>query len=957
MKLFGMMLVGCSCLLCTHAYERNVPVTAQQRYPWSQIVDLTVTYDLADVSKSSRLTLSAYDTISQAEYPIRTLTHGGGVFTNGAVISKMTNTKDRKISFQWDAGKDLASDFSGLLTTSAVVKAVIQFDEPYMVIDLSGGTNAMKYTISYLDAVPSGGWTDEHKMNNLVLRYIPAGMFTMGSPTGELGRSSDETQHEVMLTKGFWMGVFEVTVKQYELVTGTRGEYSSYSAGDAGPVNRVSYDTIRGGLLGANWPSSSVVDAGSFMGRIRAITGVDAFDLPTEAQWEYACRAGTTTALNSGNNLTNTYSDANLNELGWYQAHNQNWRTSIVGLCLPNAWGLYDMHGNVAEWCLDWAGSYESSIVTNPVGPISGSARRLRGGAYSRCFQAYQCRSAARASDRSYQRYCTNNGNHYCYGFRLCCPVDEIETSEGVPFRLDLRTGTRQTHGMENIRWSGLWDGDANSIVRVVVGDQIGITNKTGDGSFTWNENQPGVYALTHVTYQDGKAIKRLTAKFELPEVCDFFETELRAVGYEGVYDGAAHTITVTAPDAMVTYARTPEGPFVAENPEFSDIVSTSVWYRVEREGFNTVTASVPVVITPANILLTASQRYPWNGLVDIDCSVVVDAIDNTLLTVEAVDAASGENLPVKTLSVDGGKVQNGKIVIKTGFPRITWDAETDVGEEFFSKNVMVKVSAEHAINSLTCARGEMTGLALDLHLSPRMRTHQSEILRYDACWAGDTNATLTIKVDGEVWATGLKNSGMTEWDSTLAGIHTLELQTYQGTELVDTQTATFIESGLTTRGTPFEWLDEQWLTLGDGLTRADYEEAAAGDLDEDGYAEWQEYLMGTDPWDETSTGDDDADGDGFTRWEEFIVGTKPDDGASAGLTALVEIVDEKPRISWTPDLNEGGTYSKRLYTVWESESVNGPWTVVEGAAGSEGVVPELLFRTRFYKVTVELVP
>ncbi len=538
-------------------------------------------------------------------------------------------------------------------------------------------------------------------------------------------------------------------------------------------------------------------------------------------------------------------------------------------------------------------------------------------------------------------------------GICLCAGLIHAESTS---FLLDVRSGIRQTHGNETIQWSGLWDGDTNATVRVLVGSELLGINKTGSGSFEWRESIVGVYTLTHVTYQDGKAVKRLTAKFELPEVCDFFGTELRAVGYEGVYDGAAHTITVTALDATVTYARTPEGPFVTENPEFRDIVSTSVWYRVEREGFNTVTASVPVVIMPANILLTASQRYPWNGLVDIDCSIAVDAIDNTLLTVEAVDAASGENLSVKTLSVDGGKVENGKIVVKTGSPRITWDAETDMGEEFLSANVIVKVSAVHAINSLTCARGEMTGLALDLHLSPRMRTHQSEILRYDACWVGDTNATLTIKVDGEVWATGLKNSGMTEWDSTLAGIHTLELQTYQGTELVDTQTATFIESGLTTRGTPFEWLDEQWLTLGDGLTRADYEEVAAGDLDEDGYAEWQEYLMGTDPWDETSMGDEDADGDGFTRWEEYVVGTKPDDGASAGLTALFEIVDGRPLISWTPDLNEGGTYSKRLYTVWESESVNGPWTVVEGAAGSEGVVPELSFRTRFYKVTVELV-
>jgi formylglycine-generating enzyme required for sulfatase activity len=284
----------------------------------------------------------------------------------------------------------------------------------YMVIDLAGGPDALGYSVSYLNAIPSEGWTDwteEYKTTKLVLRKIPAGSFTMGSPANELGRRDDETQHPVTLTKSFYMGVFEVTQRQWELVMGTRPSYFNNSGYYATrPVEQVSYNDIRedpaNSSISPNWPQSSQVHMNSFMGKLRAKTGLSTLDLPTEAQWEYACRAGSPKALNSRHNLTNTTSDASMDAVGRYlfnggsaasQGCTPSAGTATVGhyqsFFMPNAWGLEDMHGNVMEWCLDWYGPYLVT-VSNPKGPTSGIHRTFRGGSWHA--NADYCRSAER---------------------------------------------------------------------------------------------------------------------------------------------------------------------------------------------------------------------------------------------------------------------------------------------------------------------------------------------------------------------------------------------------------------------------------------------------------------------------------------------------------------------------------------------------------------------------------
>ncbi|HQL86964.1 MAG: Serine/threonine-protein kinase pkn1 [Lentisphaerae bacterium ADurb.Bin082] len=295
----------------------------------------------------------------------------------------------------WSPDLDLAS-----VNTSVAYKAQYEFEvkaEQYLVIDLSGGPTATSYPLSTLSAPPASGWTDVYKTTKLVLRKISAGTFYMGSPANELGREEDETRHLVTLTKDYYIGVFEVTQKQWELVMGNwPSYYANASYRQTRPVEQVSYDDIRGPDAGSGWPASNDVDANSFLGRLRAKTGLT-LDLPTEAQWEYACRAGTTTALNSGKNLTAKKKCPNMTKVGrYYYSMSEYAYTAAVGSYSANQWGLYDMHGNVWEICLDWyeAIDYSSEAVTDPIGLDAATWRARRGGAF--VWDAMYCRSANR---------------------------------------------------------------------------------------------------------------------------------------------------------------------------------------------------------------------------------------------------------------------------------------------------------------------------------------------------------------------------------------------------------------------------------------------------------------------------------------------------------------------------------------------------------------------------------
>ena len=212
---------------------------------------------------------------------------------------------------------------------------------------------------------------------------IKAGSFMMGSPVGELGRSDIEKQHQVTLTRDFWLGETEVTQSQYEAVMNKNPSY--FKKGGDYPVETVTWDEA---MEFCRRLTQIERDAG------RLPKGYE-YTLPTEAQWEYACRAGTKTALNNGRNLTDEkYNCENLKEVAWYDYHNNESSTHPVRKKRENQWGLYDMHGNVLEWCSDWLGSYSDGPATDPTGLSAGSYRVLRGGSWVNF--ARRCRSACR---------------------------------------------------------------------------------------------------------------------------------------------------------------------------------------------------------------------------------------------------------------------------------------------------------------------------------------------------------------------------------------------------------------------------------------------------------------------------------------------------------------------------------------------------------------------------------
>lgn len=391
-------------------------VKVQQRYPWNGKVDIDYTVTSDDADADVWVYPVGYDQDAQVSMACRAL-EGDGV---NAPVKPGTHR------MTWD----VSADYPGFNSTAFTVKmTALTGGAPYMVIDLSGGVDAHTYPVSYLTAIPEGGWSEEYKTTKLVLRLIPPGTFMMGSPTDELGReeggySGKETLHQVTLTQPFYIGIFELTQKQWQLVMGSNpSDYKN----DPRPVERVSYNAIRGSVNGSAWPTHNQVDANSFMGRLRSKANL-LFDLPTEAQWEYACRAGTSTALNSGKNLTATASCANMHEVGRYYYNRadgkggyNNYHTA-VGFYLPNAWGLYDMHGNVFEWCLDWyVSNLGSGAKTDPKGPASGNYRILRGGSWSagRGGDAFACRSAGRRyyDGNYFEPYSTSPR----WGFRVVC--------------------------------------------------------------------------------------------------------------------------------------------------------------------------------------------------------------------------------------------------------------------------------------------------------------------------------------------------------------------------------------------------------------------------------------------------------------------------------------------------------------------------------------------------------
>ncbi|MDD4019197.1 MAG: formylglycine-generating enzyme family protein [Kiritimatiellae bacterium] len=430
----GMMMMGWA-LFVSAADEEVREVAVRQRWPWSPKVDIHY--------------VVACDPTQRVDVAVEGFNNGAslGRLPEASLSGDVYGVSYGEHHIVWDPAQTAYSNtpLTGFSVALSLVPA-----KTYMIIDLSKSAG-QEGQITYRT---DGVWYDitnrvEHMTTNLVLRRIEPDTYIMGAPGAEIKDGMPQTQHAVTLTQPFYIGVFEFTQAQCkQIMPSYTGGFTVDGA--TRPAEKISYNTLRGTVAGASWPTNHDVDATSFIGLLRTKTGLKGLDLPTEAQWEYACRAGTGTGLNNGTDITNSLADGNLALLGRYKYNGGclssnrldtgavvyyeppvtvgvTGGTARVGSYLPNAWGLYDMHGNVTEWCLDfYTNNLGAAAVIDPRGPAIWEPflalkylRMRRGGAY--LSTAVQCRSAYRC-DASASYMQAHDAPLYT-GFRVVVPL------------------------------------------------------------------------------------------------------------------------------------------------------------------------------------------------------------------------------------------------------------------------------------------------------------------------------------------------------------------------------------------------------------------------------------------------------------------------------------------------------------------------------------------------------
>ncbi len=317
----------------------------------------------------------------------------------------------------WQADKSWPGFVFADDTVSIEVTAWATNSPPdYMVVDLAGNKGERTWYAA-AEQLPDGGLkNDKYKTDYLVMRRIPAAgkTFRMGSVATEPRRRNNEILHYVTLTNDFYMAVFELTQGQYLNVIGELSPLNcKYGFAPTYPLDWLVYDRFRGEKK--TWPRDGhSVDLASRLGKFRSELGIPTLDLPTEAEWEFACRAGTDTGRYNG-----TEYPADASDIAWLGEGRT--KPHPVGLLKPNPFGLYDMYGNVDEYCLDYYAEDSTyatvgTSVVAPKGPATGTDRVIRGTGSWWSASGDQARSAFR------QSY-TASGPWMCVGYRLVCQM------------------------------------------------------------------------------------------------------------------------------------------------------------------------------------------------------------------------------------------------------------------------------------------------------------------------------------------------------------------------------------------------------------------------------------------------------------------------------------------------------------------------------------------------------
>ncbi len=447
-------LLGMACLAgaLAAAGEATVSqVAVAQRYPWKGYVDVDYVVS-GEVPASMRVELKVKDL------------KNGLVYTPTKFFGAAPTAQAGSHRVTWDAaaeGVEVASD-QVVATVSIVSTQIATPTARYLVVDLSAGATATSYPMTQFETIPQGGWSNDYKTTKLVLRRIDPGRFIQ-SQGGRM----------VTLTHPYYIGVFEVTQKQYELVM---GHNPSLYKGEMRPVELVSYDMLRG--INSPYPSDpTTVASNTFIAKLRERTNLLSFDLPTSAQWEYATRAGSTNDYPNGLSPMGAQYEApdeNLNKIarnrynrndgkGGYAQH------TTVGSYLPNDWGLYDVLGNVSEWCLDWwEPTQGTEPVTDPVGSVGpntayGTQRYQRGGNWFCSPLAFLETGAGSCS-------VWDNGYNGDRGFRMAAtmPIDPepaaaVVAADSPICVLDTRAGTVVAPKERVIGEKATWQAKASS--------------------------------------------------------------------------------------------------------------------------------------------------------------------------------------------------------------------------------------------------------------------------------------------------------------------------------------------------------------------------------------------------------------------------------------------------------------------------------------------------------------
>lgn len=363
-------------------------VNARQRYPWNGLVDIDFMLD-SKATEPYLMNVTVFDNVGKTNLPVKTVyTEGISFEDNPCMVHKDTSR------IIWNAAADLPDGFkcTNVLVTCQDVRSM-GISNLYMIVDLSGGTSAASFPVSYTNCPPVGGWTEEHMTTKLVLRRVEPGVFVMGSHEYyDPDHQTNEVLHQVELTKPYYIGIYKLTTKQAALIQGGTGADTrpvtmtwdivrGYDLTNAVSVSVAQKDVVRGGVTYPcidytvvqsknalySLSATQMVDPASLMGKLRLKTNL-AFDLPTEAQWEKACRAGTATPLNLGveNSAVNVAMLSGTEKLDSTGTH-----YLYVGNYVPNAYGLYDMCCGGGEWCLDvYKANLGSANVVDPINTV-----------------------------------------------------------------------------------------------------------------------------------------------------------------------------------------------------------------------------------------------------------------------------------------------------------------------------------------------------------------------------------------------------------------------------------------------------------------------------------------------------------------------------------------------------------------------------------------------------------